>query len=308
MTLTGMPFPPAFWRIGRVAITGGLILLLWQAADGPAILHSLTAADPRWIAAAITILMCQTMLSALRWKVTAAALGQTLPARHAVREYFMSQAVNQSLPGGVIGDAARAVRARAEVGLAISGLAVGLERLAGQIAMFVALTFAFIITYFWQGGLDWPDRYAAALGLAIGLVSFAVLICMLIQGRTRLLTPTAKRWVALAVQALLSARVLPAQIGLGVLITLCNLAAFGLCAWAIGQPLSLGAVFAVVPLILFTMLIPLTISGWGLREGSAAILLPIAGMSVADAVATSVLFGLVMLLAVIPGFVAMVVK
>jgi hypothetical protein len=61
-----------------------------------------------------------------------------------VREYYLAQIVNQSLPGGMIGDAGRAVRARAQAGLLAAGQAVVFERLAGQIAMFLALAVAFL--------------------------------------------------------------------------------------------------------------------------------------------------------------------
>jgi hypothetical protein len=51
------------------------------------------------------------------------------------------------------------------------------------------------------------------------------------------------------------------------------------------------------------MLIPLSFSGWGLREGAAAALFPVAGLTAAQGLATSVAFGLVFLIAVLPGLV-----
>jgi hypothetical protein len=49
------------------------------------------------------------------------------------------------------------------------------------------------------------------------------------------------------------------------------------------------------------MLVPVTISGWGLREGAAAALLPVAGIAASDALAASIVFGLLGLVAVLPG-------
>jgi hypothetical protein len=54
-------------------------------------------------------------------------------------------------------------------------------------------------------------------------------------------------------------------------------------------------------MVLFAMLLPISIAGWGLREGAAVILLPIAGFSATEGLAASVTFGLVSLVAVIPG-------
>lgn len=88
---------------------------------------------------------------------------------------------------------------------------------------------------------------------------------------------------------------------LSIATTLCNLAAFGFCAQAVGHGLPPAAIAAFVPLILLTMLVPLTISGWGLREGAAAALFPVAGASASGGLAASVVFGLVLILSTLPG-------
>lgn len=296
------------WRLAQLAFTALLMGMLWSAADGPQILRLLREADPLWLLVAVMVLICQTMLSALRWKLTAACLGQTLQLPHAIREYFMSQAINQALPGAIVGDAARAVRARAQAGLAVATQAVVFERLAGQIAMFITMACAFLFTHALQGGLDWPPAIGGALGTAVVLGGAVMVVLLLGQGFPALLGPKLARWMRPFYAAVLSRRALPAQIGVGAVITLCNLAAFGLCAWAVGVHLSPAAIFAVVPVILFSMLIPFTVSGWGIREGAAAVLLPLTGVTAAEGIAASVMFGIAMLLAVLPGLVIMVLR
>jgi uncharacterized membrane protein YbhN (UPF0104 family) len=123
-------------RLSQVLVAAGLLALLWRAADGPEAARSLVEADWRWLALAFAALNAQTVLSALRWKLTARQFGITINARKAIGEYYLSQIVNQSLPGGMIGDAGRAVRSRGQAGLLAAGQAVVFERLAGQIAMF----------------------------------------------------------------------------------------------------------------------------------------------------------------------------
>ncbi|MFP4274670.1 MAG: UPF0104 family protein, partial [Paracoccaceae bacterium] len=49
--------------------------------------------------------------------------------------------------------------------------------------------------------------------------------------------------------------------------------------------------------------IPISISGWGLREGAAAALLPLAGATASDGFAASVAFGLVFTASVLPGLI-----
>ena len=112
-------------------------------------------------------LSVQTVLSALRWKLTARQLGIRLGAGPAIGEYYLSQVVNQSLPGGMIGDAGRAVRSRSQAGLVAAGQAVIFERLAGQIAMFATLTMAFLATLAVPGGFEWPRWLAAPVAILV---------------------------------------------------------------------------------------------------------------------------------------------
>ena len=143
----GSPARRIAFRLVQFAFVGAIFAVLWHAADGREALRLLRSADPRWLAAAVAALTLQTVLSALRWRLTASRLGIRVDVRTAVREYYLSQILNQSLPGGMMGDAARAVRSRGQAGLARAGQAVVLERLMGQIVMFLFLAGAFLATW-----------------------------------------------------------------------------------------------------------------------------------------------------------------
>lgn len=293
---------PALIRAAQIAVAAGLFTVLWHLADGADAVHRLASANPGWLIAAICALSVQTILSALRWRLTAAQLGITLGRRTALREYYLSQIVNQTLPGGFLGDASRAVRARSQAGLLASGQAVVFERLAGQIAMFALLAVTFFATLAVPGGLDWPGWLLP--GVAVFLLGgFAVppglwAASHILPGRVG--RGLSDLWQGL-VLTLAAPGVRWKQLGLSAGTALCNVAAFGFCARAIGADLSLVALLTLVPLILFAMIIPLSVSGWGLREGAAAALFPLAGGTAPEGLAASVAFGLVFFVAVLPG-------
>jgi uncharacterized membrane protein YbhN (UPF0104 family) len=302
LTALGLHIPRWLVRLAQVAIALGLLVLIWRAADGPEAARSLAASDWRWLALAFVALSVQMVLSALRWQLTARQFGIILSAPQAVREYYLSQVVNQSLPGGMIGDASRAVRSRGQAGMLAAGQAVVFERLAGQIALFATLGVAFVITLTIPGGLDWPPWLIApvtlflAIGISVPVLALAAVHLPGAVGRT------ACKFRNAFVTALAARSALPGQIALSLGTTICNLAAFAFCARAVGVDLSLAAVAALVPLILFTMLIPISVSGWGLREGAAATLLRGAGATASGGLAASVAFGLVFVATVLPGF------
>lgn len=286
----------------QVLVAAGLLALLWHAADGPDAARSLASADWRWLALGFLALTVQIILSALRWRLTARQLGITLGAREAVGEYYLSQVVNQSLPGGMVGDVGRALRSRHEAGLIAAGQAVIFERLAGQIAMFAMLAVAFVATLAVPGGFEWP---AWLIGPVTALLTIGACLPVLLLAATHL--PGAAGRSAQGLQrALLKAfatrSALPGQVLLSAGTAICNVAAFAFCARAVGVELPLAATAALVPLILVTMLVPISISGWGLREGAAAALLPIAGATASGGFASSVAFGLTFMAAILPGF------
>ncbi|MBL4919249.1 lysylphosphatidylglycerol synthase transmembrane domain-containing protein [Szabonella alba] len=282
----------------RLMLAVGLCALVWHLAGGDAAATALITADPVWLVAAAFALTLQTCACAARWQVTAAGLGITLPRSEALREYYLSQLVNQLLPGGVLGDAGRAMRTRGAAGLMASGQAVVFERLAGQLALLAVLGVAFAATLWAPGGLDWPVWVMQPLLWAAAAALILVTGLWALRGRL----PAALRAQGGAFARAVAARgVLRQQLLLSVVAALCNIAAFGFCAWAVGAPLSLPAMLALVPLILLAMVIPLTIAGWGLREGAAVALLPLAGVSTGDALATSIAFGLIFLASTLLG-------
>ncbi|MBT8489350.1 MAG: flippase-like domain-containing protein, partial [Gemmatimonadetes bacterium] len=81
---------------------------------------------------------------------------------------------------------------------------------------------------------------------------------------------------------------------------------FTLGARAVGIEASTAILVLTAPPILVAMLIPVSVAGWGLREGAAAALWGFVGLSAADGVAVSVAYGLLVLASSLPGAVFLV--
>jgi uncharacterized membrane protein YbhN (UPF0104 family) len=274
-----------------------LMGLLWAGLDGGQAMSLLQQANAGWLLAGLVALTAQTLLSAWRWQFTAHQLGQRFTIGHAIREYYLSQIVNQSLPGGVLGDAGRALRARHDGGLARSGGAVVIERALGQAALLTVLAVACLL----------PNR--PDLPLPVQIIVTAVLvtggaICAAIAAATLTrgsIGAAARKASSLVRRAVLQDKALPKQIALNLAITTTNIAAFAFCAHATGTAMSASQAALLVPLILLTMIVPLTISGWGIREGAAAALFPLIGATGAAGLAASTAFGLLFLVSTLPG-------
>ncbi len=256
-------------RLVRAVLSLALLAGVIWVVQPQEVLGAMRGLQPGWLALAIAALATQIGLSALRWRVTASALGHDLPRLWAVREYGLSVAVNTFLPGGVLGDLARILRSR---GLGWQGAAASvlIERLAGQVALAVLVLGA---VWLWLG----------ALGAGIVLV-LTGLVLMGFRVWPKLAGWLAKAWFGPGVW--------PRQLALTLAILSANLAGFWAAAQAMGVTLDAGQALVLIPLTLLSMLVPLTINGWGLREGVAAALWPLWGIGAAQAVAASVAFGL----------------
>ncbi|WP_281826910.1 lysylphosphatidylglycerol synthase transmembrane domain-containing protein [Jannaschia rubra] len=279
-------------RIGaalRLTLSVAVLALLWVWLDGATILRRFVAAQPGWVALAILGVQAQTIASAWRWRLTAEALGRPLTMGRAVREYYVAGLLNMTLPGGVAGDAARIARGRDADGWRAAAAPVVVERLAGQIAMWLLASLGLALSPLMLGAPVWVAVAGAVA--AAGGAGGAVLGARRAGGGVRGLLHRA--WVADGAWR--------AQVVLSPAIAASYVAVFILCARALGHELPLGAALTVVPLTLLAMTLPLSVGGWGLREGAAAALWPLAGLMAADGVAAAALYGLVCLAGALPG-------
>lgn len=274
------------WRVLRVALPLVILAGLWVFADGQQVARQLRDANPWWLAAAVAVVNLQTVMCAVRWRMTAVRLGQILPMRVAIREYYLTQFVNQTVPGAVAGDVARAVRVKGD-SVKTSGMAVAIERISGQVGM-LAIMVAGLAVAIAHGDVPWRiGAMPFGIGIAIA-VALPVVFLLLPQGmREAIKTGILRIWLRQGV--------------LGLAIAACNILAFIFCAEAIGAELNPVAAAALVPVVLSAMLIPASVGGWGFREGAAVLFLPVAGVNPQAAVATSVAYGAVLLLSAVPG-------
>ncbi|MGY6704029.1 lysylphosphatidylglycerol synthase transmembrane domain-containing protein [Roseinatronobacter sp.] len=261
--------------LASLVALAGVIWLVDPASLRP----YLRGLDAGWMALAIALLGAQVAVSALRWQVTARALGVRLPTLWALCEYHLSVLGNTVLPGGVLGDVGRVARMRAYGGWRLSVGSVVIERLAGQVALACAAI----------AGVGWwaMAEYGVAVTGVIAAAGAAVLALGVAGSR---LLPVGVRDALAA--AWLSPQVVAPQLAYTGVILCCNLGGVWAAAQAVGVQLDLGAALFVIPLTLLAMLLPVSVNGWGLREGVALALWPVVGVGGAQAVAASISFGL----------------
>jgi len=255
------------------------------------------------LAAAVAIGVLTTVASAWRWRLVAGGLGVRLPLGTAIAAYYRSQFLNTVLPGGVLGDVHRAVRHGQHVGDVGRGVrAVVWERGAGQVVQ--ALVAVLVL-------LALPSPISGYMPTVTVLAIAAVVVAALVAS-TVPLTDRASWW-ARALRALasdvrdgvLARRTWPGVSLASTVAVAGHLTMFLVAAHVAGSTASLLRLVPLGLLILIAMGLPLNVGGWGPREGAAAWAFGAAGLTADLGVSTAVVYGVLVLVASLPGAVVL---
>ena len=280
----------------RLRLAGGvavLAVLLWRLGSGPFV-EGLRTVDTTALLAGVLLAVPVTICCAYRWTLVARGLRVPLALPTAVAAYYRSQLLNTTLPGGVLGDVHRAVRHGRDAGHTGRGLrAVGWERLAGQVVQ-VAVALVVLVLLPSPVRLSLPVVVTGVLML--GLLGW---VAMSLAGGTRggravhrdvrhgLLGP----WLGVVAASLL------AVVG--------HVATFVVAARTAGVTAPVAVLLPLALLVLVAMGIPANVAGWGPREGVAAWVFGAAGLGAGAGVATAVVYGVMVLVASLPGVVVL---
>ncbi|WP_344139570.1 lysylphosphatidylglycerol synthase transmembrane domain-containing protein, partial [Luedemannella flava] len=270
------------WAWARAAVGVGILgLVAWRLGAGPFV-AAVRAVDGVALVAAVSLGAVTTVCCAWRWRAIAAGLGVTLPWAGAVAAYYRSQFLNATLPGGVVGDVHRAVRHGRDIGDVRLGVrAVVLERLAAQ-PVHVAVGVVVLTTF--------PSPVRGYMPWVAGGVVVAAAVAVAWGWRRPTRIPRSAWARALAASTV---------------VVLGHLATFVIAARAVGATAPLTQLLPLTLLALLAMGVPLNIAGWGPREGVAAWAFGAAGLTAAQGVATSVTYGVLTLVASLPGAVVL---
>jgi uncharacterized membrane protein YbhN (UPF0104 family) len=282
----------------RLAAGVAVLWFLWRQVGAAPFEDGLRAVTWQAVLAAVMLTVLTTVCSAWRWRVVARALGVDIGLPDAVCAYYRSLFLNSVLPGGVLGDVHRAVMHGRRAGDMARGLrAVAWERMWGQVIQAV-VTVVVLLT------LPSPVRPALpyVLAGAAGLAGCAALIVRRAARRGRPRLARAARAVSADLRCgLLTPDVWPQLTLASVLVVAGHTVTFVIAARVAGCTAPLGELVALLMVVQVAVVIPLSIGGWGLREGAAAWAFAAAGLGAAAGITVATLYAVLMLAAVAPG-------
>jgi glycosyltransferase 2 family protein len=279
----------------KIAVTLGLLLVVAFTLDLRQVWGALATA--RWgdLAVALALYQAGVVVRAYRWQALLRAHGVSVTLTRLTRIYYVGTFFNSFLPSGFGGDVVRMVELSqdgADGPLAVSTVLV--DRIMGLIVLFAMALVA--LPFSWR--LVPPAVSLALLALIAGLAVAIYLFLNrpLVEALSRRVPPLGKLMAHPKVatlyasfhhydrQALARAGAASLLFNLSLIVTQAYLGR------AVGVFLSLGYFFLFVPIISSLLTLPISISGFGVREGGYVVLFGQAGVAAPQAVAMSLLF------------------
>jgi len=288
----------------KVVVSVALVWALMRAVGAGDAFQRMLDLRPAWLSIAIVLGLAHTGIGVFRWRAVLFAIAAPLAWPQLFRITYIGAFFNQTLPSSVGGDAVRgfmAYRAGAGLGPAVNG--VLLDRIATVLALAVLVA---VMTPFGAAALDQGEWFARAAWLVLALALGGIITMMALDR----LPPALRRFRLIAGLSVLAgdARRVFLQpihtvsvmfwsiLGHVNLSTMIFVLATGL-----GVEVTLADCLLLFPPVLLAQTLPISLAGWGVREGVMVALFALAGVSGQSALAISILYGFVMILVSLPG-------
>ena len=288
-----------FWF--RILVTTSIFILIFRSIHINQLWVTLKQAGLGLLLAALLMQFGSTSVSAYRWQLIMHNLSFGQPLSFYWRSYFKASFFNQGLPTSIGGDALKVLDVAGQGFRKRDALyGIMLDRVTGL----AALMWLNLAAYLINPNLLPSPIYHLTLLLVVGsLVGFMIasslrhLPWLNAYSRLRIVITLSERLH----QAFLNNRIL--LIGSSLLIPILAMLSIFMTGSALGLRYNLVTYFIIVPPAILLTIIPISMAGWGIREGTLVALFSLIGADKATILAMSILYGLMQIIVSLPGFI-----
>ena len=285
----------------RILVTASIFVIILRSIDIDQVWKILGQARLDLLLVALITQFGSTSLSAYRWQLIMHNLRFGQGFSFYWRSYFKATFFNQGLPTSIGGDALKVLDVAGQGFRKRDALyGVMLDRITGLAAL---MLLNLVANLFDPDLLPAPIFYLTLLLVVGGVAGFAGVSYLRklawLRGYPQLrVVRTISEWLH---QAFLYHRTL--LIGSSLLIPVLALLSFFATGSALGLRYGLVTYFIIVPPAIVLTIIPISLAGWGVREGALVALFFLIGADKATILTMSILYGLMQIGVSLPGFI-----
>ena len=294
-----------FFNILKVLVTTLLFIVIFDKVDINSTIEILKATDSSFFILALLVMTIEVLIANTRWRLILKQLGSNIAYFTALRYLWIGVFFNQALPSSIGGDAVRGYYLCKNEDYSISEATIGvlLDRVIGLLGLVLLVIFTIPLIF---ESIVTPLTKWTILAIIIAAL-LAIIMSMIIDlipnkfSQWKIMNGLVKfsskgREVLFSFYGMLS-------IILSLIIHLTFVFAAWLLAYGMGLDISLTGMLLIVPITNLLIALPISIAGWGVREGLFIAGLGYLNVSSDAALALSILYGLLMLVVSLPGLI-----
>lgn len=294
-----------FFNILKVLVTTLLFIVIFDKVDINSTIEILKATDSSFFILALLVMTIEVLIANTRWRLILKQLGSNIAYFTALRYLWIGVFFNQALPSSIGGDAVRGYYLCKNEDYSISEATIGvlLDRVIGLIGLVLLVIFTIPLIF---ESIVTPLTKWTILAIIIAAL-LAIIMSLIIDlipnkfSQWKIMNGLVKfsskgREVLFSFYGMLS-------IILSLIIHLTFVFAAWLLAYGMGLDISLTGMLLIVPITNLLIALPISIAGWGIREGLFIAGLGYLNVSSDAALALSILYGLLMLVVSLPGLI-----
>ena len=294
-----------FFNILKVLVTTLLFIVIFDKVDINSTIEILKATDSSFFILALLVMTIEVLIANTRWRLILKQLGSNIAYFTALRYLWIGVFFNQALPSSIGGDAVRGYYLCKNEDYSISEATIGvlLDRVIGLLGLVLLVIFTIPLIF---ESIVTPLTKWTILAIIIAAL-LAIIMSLIIDlipnkfSQWKIMNGLVKfsskgREVLFSFYGMLS-------IILSLIIHLTFVFTAWLLAYGMGLDISLTGMLLIVPITNLLTAIPISIAGWGIREGLFIAGLGYLNVSSDAALALSILYGLSMLVVSLPGLI-----
>ncbi len=285
----------------KLIITIAIFYMLFRYIDFEQLVAILAKSHGGYIVLALFAQLASMFLAIYRWRLIMSELEFKENPSFYTKSYFKGTFFNQILPGTIGGDAVRVldlIKEGYDKKDAFYGIFV--DRVIGLVGLLVLNFIANNLFY---------DTYPSWLFMLVNLITIggiAGFVLMLNLDRLKFLSKIKGLdllfRLGVRMRKLYGAKkLLLKHIAISVLVHLCSVIAIFFLALSVDVWMGLHVFLIAVPPVFLLTIIPISLAGWGVREGAMVAILALVGIVKAKILAISILYGLLLILTALPG-------
>lgn len=288
------------WLV-RIIITLVILVLIFRHIETENVKAIILKADIKLLLLAVAFQLFSTLLAGYRWGRVMHELKFGNATSFYIRSYFKGSFFNQGLPTSIGGDAVRV--------LDVAGnghrkrdafIGVFIDRVLGLTGL---LILNLIANFFLPGLL--PENLFLMINFMVisGILGFIAFIYVhkikqLNKGRLFAYILRISKDLNLILR---DGRSISFHAVVGVLIHLFSIINIYLVGQSVGLEYDLLTIAVIVPPVFLLTLIPISLAGWGIREGALIGFFSLIGGNNANILSMSILYGVILIIASLPG-------